>query len=373
MTTPQITVTFNPPLSTDSGAEFDAKSFDTVAKWNPWGVEANALTQFNNEKALECAATALSGDLPDMTGQAGKLIGVNSAEDRAVFYAPIIGQCRLRHVSDTKLSLEPSDGNAIKVNGAISYIPSAGVSLSNSGLAVSTDFNVFAYIDTGAVTLEASTTATAIDATSENVGIVIKAGDSTRTFVGTISTDGSGNFRPGKLTSHFNSYPDWEVLFHGDVSGVASVSKTDLEAYSTIEIDYFMTPSTSGVYPVFRVSKDNGATWVSSSTDYYDSHSGSSGTASTNPAAYGGIGTTTGTTTGCASSGRVIIYGLNDGAHATWWNYFAGAENSSIIYSIAGTGTVYDGGAASVNNAIQIFYTSGTIAHGHITIRGRRG
>ena len=94
------------------------------------------------------------------------------------------GQCRLAK-SGSNLVLSPYNGNQLLINGTAESIPTAGVSLSASGLSVGTTYFIYAYMSTGTMTLEASTTAHATDtATSGNLGVEIKSGDATRTLVG---------------------------------------------------------------------------------------------------------------------------------------------------------------------------------------------
>lgn len=81
MAAPQITVTFNPPLASDSGSVFDAKAFDTIGKLNPWGLEANDIAEYcgaqsNSALASAVAAAAGSLDEADRAGFAGQLVGV---------------------------------------------------------------------------------------------------------------------------------------------------------------------------------------------------------------------------------------------------------------------------------------------------------
>jgi hypothetical protein len=84
-----------------------------------------------------------------------------------------VGQCRLVATSSTVLTLTPVDGQFIKIAGAIYSIPSAGVTLSNSGLSSSTRYYIYANISGGNVTLSASTTGYATDTTAGNVGVRI--------------------------------------------------------------------------------------------------------------------------------------------------------------------------------------------------------
>jgi hypothetical protein len=105
-----------------------------------------------------------------------------------------VGQCRLVATSSTVLTLIPINGQFIKIAGVIYAIPSAGVTLSNSGLSASTRYYIYATISGGNVTLSASATAYATDTTAGNVGVRIKSGDNAFTLVGMIYTSASSQF-----------------------------------------------------------------------------------------------------------------------------------------------------------------------------------
>lgn len=90
------------------------------------------------------------------------------------------GQCRLA-LSGGNLVLSRYNGIFIPINGVAETIPSGGVSLAATGLTPLTLYYIYAYMNTGTMTLEASTTVPATDATT---GIQIKTGDATRTLVG---------------------------------------------------------------------------------------------------------------------------------------------------------------------------------------------
>jgi hypothetical protein len=93
-----------------------------------------------------------------------------------------VGQCRLTKVS-SNIVLSPWNGNILVIDGNAETIPSAGVSLAPSGLTPSTLYYIYAYMSTGTMTLEASTTAAATDTST---GMKIKTGDATRTLVGMV-------------------------------------------------------------------------------------------------------------------------------------------------------------------------------------------
>lgn len=96
-------------------------------------------------------------------------------------------QCQLVKDS-TNLRLNRNAGKYIFINGVSQEIPLAGVALSPSGLIAATTYYVYAYMSSGTMTLEASTTAPATDST---YGHAIKNGDATRSLVGQARTNGS--------------------------------------------------------------------------------------------------------------------------------------------------------------------------------------
>ncbi len=115
-------------------------------------------------------------------------------------------QCgRLTYVSATAIKFAPFNGDQIKINGDIYRIPSAGIAgVANtsvfvngtgaSNLGASTLYYVYAFINSGVVTADFSTTAHSTSTTEGNVGTEIKTGDNTRTLVGMVRTNASSQF-----------------------------------------------------------------------------------------------------------------------------------------------------------------------------------
>ena len=123
------------------------------------------------------------------------------AED--IVTAPHCG--RLTYVSATAIKFAPFNGDQIKINGDIYRIPSAGIAgvantsvfVNGTGaqnLGASTLYYVYAFINSGVVTADFSTTAHSTSTTEGNVGTEIKTGDNTRTLVGMVRTNGSSQF-----------------------------------------------------------------------------------------------------------------------------------------------------------------------------------
>ncbi len=91
-----------------------------------------------------------------------------------------LGQCQLTK-SGSNLLLSRFNGIGLTINNVAYAIPSAGVTLAPTSLTVGTTYYIYAYMNSGTMTLEAVTTAPAIDSTS---GMKIKTADASRTLVG---------------------------------------------------------------------------------------------------------------------------------------------------------------------------------------------
>lgn len=120
------------------------------------------------------------------------------------------GQVRLT-LSGGNLKLSPCDGNGLCIGGFLWPIPDAGVTLSPSGLTPATEYNIYAYIASNAVALEASATGSAVDTGFINGGVRVKNGDGTRTLVGKVLTVAGPAFIDGPnlgfVISYFNRRP----------------------------------------------------------------------------------------------------------------------------------------------------------------------
>ncbi len=145
------------------------------------------------------------------------------------------GQCRLDFVSTTVLRLSRFQGKWISVKVGSDWlaheIPAAGVDLANTGLTAATKYNIYAFDDSGTLTLEASTTAHAVDA---DTGIAIKSGDATRTLVG-LAYMGAGT--PGVFLaqgigtlSWFNRRRTISEISHATHYGVGNAGYTEVNS-----------------------------------------------------------------------------------------------------------------------------------------------
>lgn len=122
---------------------------------------------------------------------------VIAAPDADSIYGDFHGACILAK-SGANLVLSPKNGNKIIINSVAYAIPDAGVSLAPPAVA-STTYYIYAYMNSGTMTLENSATAYA---TQAGTGVIIKSGDATRTLVGMARTT-SGNAWADTATQRF--------------------------------------------------------------------------------------------------------------------------------------------------------------------------
>ena len=100
------------------------------------------------------------------------------------------GQCRLSVASTTSLKLAPYNGNNVIVNGIPLQLPSAGITVSNSGLSASTLYYVYLAGTTASPSLVLSATGHAAGTN----GVEVMSGDASKTLVGMIYTNASTQF-----------------------------------------------------------------------------------------------------------------------------------------------------------------------------------
>jgi len=121
--------------------------------------------------------------------------------------------------------LSPYSGNSLVINGAPVKLPSAGVTLSNSGLSANTVYNVYAFLSGATLTLEASVTAHAPD---PSTGVEIKSGDPTRTLVGKVRTNASSQFQD---TTSYRGCINWFNRRQINVTGGSGTNSTSSSSY----------------------------------------------------------------------------------------------------------------------------------------------
>lgn len=90
------------------------------------------------------------------------------------------GQCVLKK-NGSNLELQRADGRYLFIKGNLEIVPASPITLAPTGLTPDTLYYIYAFMSSGTMTLEASATAPATDAT---FGHRIKSGDDTRSLVG---------------------------------------------------------------------------------------------------------------------------------------------------------------------------------------------
>lgn len=160
----------------------------------PMGFEvkfaANGTTGSNTLNVSGLGAVALkqydsAGSLVDGVIKSGQIAKVRYNGTYWVILNPLPAQAGqhgacIMVLSGASLVLKPWGGNGITINGVNYQIPSAGVSLAVTGMTAGTLYYIYAYMNSGTMTLEKSVTAHA----TGTDGVEIKSGDATRTLVG---------------------------------------------------------------------------------------------------------------------------------------------------------------------------------------------
>jgi hypothetical protein len=133
-------------------------------------------------------------------------VGATGSAAGIVVPAPHCG--RLVTVSATALSFPPYLGDRLRIQGVDYQIPNAGIAIGNTGiringiagqnLAANTLYYVYVFNNAGTLTVDFSPTGWAWDSpASGNGGVAVKSTDNTRSLIGMIRTNASGQFSDG--------------------------------------------------------------------------------------------------------------------------------------------------------------------------------
>lgn len=195
--------TFVPPGS--GGAPPDGRDFNgllnAITAWNQWMQAGGAPV------AYDSTFQAAIGGYPKGAIVASVLTfgsyWLSNAENNATdpdtggagwqpwptAVTPAVNQVQLKYVSASTIQLAPLNGGYLWING-VNYVVPASLTLSSTGLAANTLYYVYAYMNSGTMTLEASTTGYTLAAN----GMAQKTGDVTRSLVGMIYTSSGAQF-----------------------------------------------------------------------------------------------------------------------------------------------------------------------------------
>lgn len=156
--------------------------------------------------ALHTNTTQIASTAFVVAEVAGSVAGVASynLETGPLSEAPVCG--RMAYSGTTAITFTPFGCEKIRINGQGYLIPAAGIAgcantsifLNGSGssnLANSTFYYVYAFINSATVTCDFRTGAHATSATAGNIGTEILSGNDTRTLIGMVYTNSSGQFQ----------------------------------------------------------------------------------------------------------------------------------------------------------------------------------
>jgi hypothetical protein len=195
-------------------------------------------------------AVLASGQTPDGTNW--------SQLANALGLFPPTGQCRLTVTNSTTITMMPWGGNRLRINGISQPIPSAGVTLSNTGLSASTLYYIYASMSGSTMQLQASTTGHAL-ATD---GTEVKSGDTTQALVGmcypAAGTPGVFSFAVGwrGLLNWFNRRG---INANSAIqSGFSTSSLTLVELYSAARVTFLNWSSETVRFDVVGTGSNSG-------------------------------------------------------------------------------------------------------------------
>jgi hypothetical protein len=174
---------------------------------------------------------------------------------------------QLQFTNTSLLTLAPKNGGLLWVNG-FNYPVPASLTTSNSGLAPSTLYYIYAAVAGGFLTLDPPSTMGYAIASN---GMPQKSGDVTRTCVGMCSTDSGGLFKnqdgflwvrsyfQRQLVRSRTSFSADQTSSNGTLQELSSTIQNSFLVWAGENVEFAMTGSTSGATAVTAVSFDGGA------------------------------------------------------------------------------------------------------------------
>lgn len=169
------------------------------------------------------------------------------------------GNCYLSTPTATTLTLSPLYGNRLFINGVNEEIPSAGVTLASTGstLVSSNYYYIYAYMNAGTMTMEASTTAYVSSAWS---GVPTKSGDQTRTLVGltfsTTTAAGSSNWSTNTCDTLSWWNPRLKAASAAGNPGLTSTTTTEINSALRVPLVQFDSRPVVQYYSCQYVTED---------------------------------------------------------------------------------------------------------------------
>jgi hypothetical protein len=269
--------------------------------------------------AQNCGAvpnTLTNGTNADATAVMGNFAAVVGCVNNLAL--PSAPSGRLSYVTASAIKYVPFNGNQIKISGVVYAVPATGiVGCANTGvfvngtaaqnLAASTLYYVYAFVNSGTLTCDFSTTSHVTSSTAGNVGTEIETGNDSRSLIGMIQTNSSSQFVDSLTQRFVRSWFNRQAVALNSPALTASVS-----------IPGSLAEITSAIRTQFLIWADE----VISTTAYAAYFNNTSGTAMTLAIAYDTVVETNATNINGDGSGgaRPITaasakQGLSEGSH----------------------------------------------------------
>ena len=175
-------------------------------------VMANFLQIFNYVNA-GAAASGVNADITQLSALTTPITVAQGGTGASTGAGLADGCCYLSYVSTSQIILKPKNGNRLTIAGTSQTIPSAGVTMSNSGCVIGTGGNlvtpniyyIYAYMVGSNITLGASVTSHTTDTTT---GTEVMSTDATKRLVGMLLANGGtpGTFQETSLNKTVMSW-----------------------------------------------------------------------------------------------------------------------------------------------------------------------
>lgn len=214
--------------------------------WAFIGATPPSVEQFNKvQQVSDQKAAWLFAQVKELADKGGFSLaaGITDALVRGIAAIQGHGQCIFRHATVTTAVLMPKNGNIVLIDGAPLSIPAAGVPFTLSGLAANTIYYAYVYASGGTVAGEFSTTGHERNTVT---GVEQKVGDSSRSLVGMIRTNASGQLGGG-TPEYIRSWFNQSSVGIGSPGNTNSTSSTSYIDIMTNKLN-FLTWAGESVY-----------------------------------------------------------------------------------------------------------------------------
>lgn len=172
--------------------------------------------------------------------------------------AGVAGNVRFSAQSATVVQACPYQGNKVQIGGAVYAVPAACVTTTNGGLSSGTLYYGYLFLSGSSLALELSTTG---HITSSLTGVEVKSGDSSRTLVGALYSNGSSQFVDSSaqrlVASWFNRR--LKAIQGAQTSAVTLTATSPTEIASAARIEYLAWSDDTAYGALFGNAANNTA------------------------------------------------------------------------------------------------------------------